>query len=82
MTNVVIASQDPLAQRLQTLLTDQQGFVAGPPFDALQSHTVIASATDVHGQWGRHGYAFQGNVVTLAPNRAPTNLFDPMSLAD
>jgi len=82
MTNVVIASQDPLAQRLQTLLINQQGFVAGPPFNALQIRTVIASATDVHGQWGPHGYAFQGSVVTLAPNRALTNLFDPMSLDD
>ena len=82
MTNVVIASQDPLAQSLQTLLIDQQGFAAGPPLDALQSRTVIASATDVYGQWGMHGYAFQGNVVTLAPNRDPTNLFDQMPLDD
>ncbi|QNH15416.1 hypothetical protein HEP74_00538 [Xanthomonas sp. SS] len=82
MTNVVIASQDPLAQSLQTLLIDQQGFVAGPPLDALQSRTVIASSTDVYGQWGPHGYGFQGNVVTLAPNPDPTNLFDQMSLAD
>jgi len=63
MTNVVIAPEDPLAQRLQTLLIDQRGF-------------------DVYGQWGRHGYAFQDNFVTLAPNRDPTNLFNPMSLAD
>ena len=145
MTNVVIASQDPLAQNLKNFLLDQQGFVAGPPLDPLQngnqlwivahdnelgdggaflqallqntdfpmdiafdvvlivcsagslnfgsdlltpaerianalSRNVIASTTDVYGQWGPHGYGFQGNVVTVAPNRDPTNLFDQMSL--
>jgi hypothetical protein len=147
MTNVVIASQDPLAQSLQTFLINQQGFAAGPPLDALQngnqlwivahdnelgdgsaflqallqhtdfpmdvafevvlivcsagslnfgsdlltpaerianalSRTVIASTTDVYGQWGPHGYAFQGNFVTVAPNSDLTNLFDQMSLDD
>ncbi len=147
MTNVVVASQDPLAQSLQTFLLDQQGFVAGPPLDALQngnqlwivahdnalgdgsafldallqntdfpmdvafevvlivcsagslnfgsdlltpaerianalSRNVIASTTDVYGQWGPNGYALQGNFITVAPNSDLTNLFDQMSLDD
>ncbi len=82
MTNVVIASQDPLAQRLQTFLINRQGLVAGPPLDARQSRTVIASTTDVYGQWGPHGDALQGNVVAVAPNRDLTTLLDQMSLDD
>lgn len=93
MTNVVIASQDPLAQRLQTFLRDRQGFVGSLSFgsDLLTpaerianalDRDVIASTTDVYGQWGPQGYAFQGNFVTVAPNADLTNLFDQMSLDD
>ncbi|MCC4592182.1 hypothetical protein LL974_13635 [Xanthomonas campestris pv. cannae] len=145
MTNVVIASNDPLAQSLQAFLINQQGFVAGPPLDPLGNgnqlwivahdselgdgsaflrnllqntdfpmevafevvlivcsaasldfgselltpaeriantlgRNVIASSTDVYGQWGPNGFAFQGNFVTVTPNTDLTSLFDQLTL--